>query len=383
MAGKRGNGEGTIKQRTITLKDGTRKSGGWEAQISLGSGVRKSFYGRTRQEVASKLAAARRDLDKGMFIVRDERQTVGQYLTTWLADVQTQIRPSSHRRYGDYVRLHLVPALGKIPLTKLTAQQVQALYTRKRADGLSATTVHSLHGVLHRALKDAERLGLVQRNVSEQVRPPRRSTAEMQTLTEEQAARFLAAAEGDRFHALYVLALTTGMREGELLGLRWGDVDLDRGRLQVRVAVQETATVYILAEPKTGHSRRTIGLSSLAVQALRDHRGRQLEERLALGPAWTEQDLVFPSAVGGLMIPHNLAKRGFKRVLKHAGLPDLHFHCLRHTAATTLLSRGVSPKVVSEMLGHADISITLRVYAHVTPHMQQTAVDVMQHVFGS
>jgi integrase len=165
--------------------------------------------------------------------------------------VRGQVRPSSHRRYSDYVRLHLIPEIGKTPLAKLTAQQVQSLYARKLSEGLSQTTVHMLHGGLHRALKDAERMGLVPRNVSEPVRAPRRNSAEIQTLTEEQSSRFLAAAQGDRFHALYVLALTTGMRQGELLALHWQDVDWERGSLSVRRHVQETSTAYVLAEPKT------------------------------------------------------------------------------------------------------------------------------------
>ena len=376
---KRGNNEGSIRQRP----DGT-----WEARLTLGDGARKSLYGKTRAEVAVKLAAAKRDLDHGLSVLRDERQTVGQYLVTWLADMKPHLQPSSARRYGDYVRLHLIPALGRVPLAKLSAQQVQGLQTRLLAAGLSPTTTQSAHRVLHRALHDAERLGLVVRNVSEQVRAPRRSTPEMQVLTEAEAATFLHAAEGDRFAALYVLALTTGMRQGELLGLRWADVDLERGTVQVRQAVQESATHgYRLAKPKTPHSRRTIGLSRLATEALRAHRVRWAAEKLALGPAWTgtDLDLVFPSAVGTLMAPHDLARRSFARVLARAGLAGrgLHFHCLRHTAATTLLARGVNVKVVSEMLGHADISITLRIYGHVLPHMQQSAADMMEHIYGT
>ncbi len=292
------------------------------------------------------------------------------------------------------MRLHLIPALGRVPLAKLSAQQVQGLQTRLLAAGLSPTTTQSAHRVLHRALHDAERLGLVTRNVAEQVRAPRRSTPEMQVLSEDEAAAFLHAAEGDRFAALYVLALTTGMRQGELLGLRWADVDLERGTVQVRQAVQESATRgYHLAKPKTAHSRRTIGLSRLATDALRAHRVRWAAERLALGPAWSgsgtgtgpDLDLVFPSAVGTLMAPHDLARRSFARVLARAGLRGrgLHFHCLRHTAATTLLARGVNVKVASEMLGHADISITLRTYGHVLPHMQQSAADMMEHIYGT
>jgi integrase len=372
---KNGNGEGNIRKRT---------DGRWEARITLPEGRRKSFMAKTRAEAARRLAEASRDRDKGLLVV-PERQTVGQYLETWIEDVRSQLRPSSHRRYSDYVRVHLVPVLGKVGLAKLTPQHVQNLITRKLAEGLSPTTVRSVHGMLHRALEDAERMGLIQRNVTEQIRAPRRNTAEVQAMSEGQSVVFLEATQGDRWEALYVLALTTGMREGELLGLRWQDVDMD-GRhpsLQVRMAVQEAEKGYILAEPKTTYSRRRIAITPTAVDALHTHRVRQAEERLMLGPAWdASMDLVFPNAIGGLMIPHNLAKRGFKAILRRAALPDFHFHCLRHTAATLLLSQGVHPKVVSEMLGHADISITLRIYAHVTPTLQQAAVDVMERVFG-
>jgi integrase len=205
----------------------------------------------------------------------------------------------------------------------------------------------------------------------------------MATLSDSQAKQFLAAVKDDRFAALYVLALTTGMREGELLGLRWQDLDLDRATLQVRMNVQEADGKFIVAETKTAYSRRSIALTKKAVAALRQHRAKQDKDRMALGDAWNAKlDLVFPNRLGGIMIPDNLAKRSFKRALGKIGLPlDVRFHDLRHTAATLLLSRGVHPKVVSEMLGHADISITLRVYAHVTPHMQQAAVQVMDALF--
>jgi integrase len=281
------------------------------------------------------------------------------------------------------VRVHLTPELGRIALAQLSPQHIQVFYARKLNQGLSASTVHHIHGTLHRALKDAMLMGLVQRNVAELVRAPRRSTREMMTLNEEQAHHFLTAAQHDRFAALYVLALTTGMREGELLGLRWQDIDLDRATVQVWLNVQEHDGRFALAELKTAYSRRNIALSRTATEALGLHRAQQSAERIRLSQAWdTRYDLVFPNIVGGLMIPDNLVKRSFKPLLARVGLPNaMRFHDLRHTAATLLLSRGVHPKVVSEMLGHADISITLRVYAHVTPHMQQAAVAVMDALF--
>jgi integrase len=207
----------------------------------------------------------------------------------------------------------------------------------------------------------------------------------MMPLTEEQSAQFLETVKGNRFEALYVLAITTGMREGELLGLRWQDVDFENAMCYVRMNVQEAARGFVLAETKTTYSRRSIKLSKLSVGALRRHKARQDEERGALGAAWNKSlDLIFPNTIGGLMIPDNLVKRSFKPLLLKAGFPlEMRLHDLRHTAATLLLSRGVNVKVVSEMLGHADISITLRIYAHVIPNMQQVAADVMDSMFAA
>jgi integrase len=241
-----------------------------------------------------------------------------------------------------------------------------------------------MHGTLHRALEDALRMGLVQRNVAELVKAPRKSTREMRPLSRAEARRFLDAVCGDRFEALYVLALSTGMREGELLGLRWQDVDIAKRTLQVRMNVQETLGRYILAETKTDHSRRNIGLTRPAVAALQSHREQQQQIRKEMGEAYNPSlDLIFPNGFGTIMIPHNITKRSFKRYLVKAGLSrDIRFHDLRHTAATLLLAAGVNVKVVSEMLGHADISITLRIYAHVLPHMQQSAVTTMEGLLG-
>jgi len=377
MPRTRGNGEGMIRKRT----DDT-----WEARYTDRNGKQKSLYAKTRQAAARRLTAALRDRDKGIPTLQDERQTVGQYLTHWLDTMRSQIRPSTHRRYSDFARVHIIPAIGKIrltALTALTAQHVQSLYSKKLKEGLSPTTVHHIHAALHQALKDAVKLGLLQRNVTELVSAPRRDSQEMLVLTEDEARHFLSCAQGDRFQALYALVLTTGMRLGELLGLRWQDIDFERATLQVRMGVVEDGPRFVLGEVKTAYSRRTIGLTLLALDALRQHRAEQEEKKRLLGGAWDgAHNLVFPNAVGGIMIPDNLTKRSFKTILETAGLSSaIRFHDLRHTAATILLSHGVNVKVVSEMLGHADISITLRVYAHVTAHMQQAAVDVMTQVF--
>lgn len=373
MAGRRGNGEGTIRKRT---------DGRWEARLSLPDGTSKAFYAKTRSEVAERLTQALHDQRQGV-PPTSGRQSLSQYLTSWYETVQPQVRPSTYRRYGDYTR-HLKAGLGRQPLAQLSPQQVQQFYARKIADGLSPTTVYNIHGMLHRALDDAMRLGVLSRNVTELVRPPRKATREMRTLSPEEVRRFLGVVQGDRFEALYVLALSTGMREGELLGLRWQDLDLDQAVLRVRLNVAETATRYVLAEVKTAYSRRSIGLIPAAVAALRQHQERQHAQRQRLGDAYDASlDLVFPNRNGGIMIPDNLAKRSFKQHLEAAGLPrSIRLHDFRHTAATLLLSAGVNVKVVSEMLGHADVGITLRVYAHVLPHMQQSAMTAMAGLIG-
>jgi integrase len=340
MATRRGNHEGSITRRPDGL---------WEARITIEGGKRKSFYAKTRREVSRRLATAQRDRDTGVPIVGG-KQTVAAYLTDWLATTKPTIRPRTGRRYEQLVRVHIVPTLGKVVLSKLTAQQVQALYAKKLQEDLSPTTVHHLHAVLHRALDKAVRLGIVQRNVRDMVDVPRMAHHEMRTLDEEQSRMFIAAASGERLEALFVLAIATGMRQGELLALRWRDVDLENATLRVTATLHYVAGQFIFAEPKTDFSRRQIALAGIAVDALRAHRARQDEERVRLGEAWEDLDLVFPNTVGRPSDGLNLLKYWYHPLLKKAGLPKIRFHDLRHTAATLLLGRGINPKVVSEML---------------------------------
>jgi integrase len=220
MAGRRGNKEGSLRKRP---------DGRWEARITLSDGSRKSFYGTTRQGAAKLLAAAVRDQNVGLPIV-GEKQTLEQFLVHRLEVVKPSIKPRTHRLYEMFVRVHIVPALGATVLSRLSPQQVQTFYTGRLEAGLSSTSVRHIHNMLHRALDAALRLGLVQRNVSELIDPPRMRHYEMTVFSPEQVRMFLATARNDRYYALYVLALTTGMRQGELLALKWRDVDLDTAR---------------------------------------------------------------------------------------------------------------------------------------------------------
>jgi integrase len=371
---RRGQGEGTFRQRS----DGT-----WEARVRLADGTRKSIYGKTRKIVSDRLTQIQTDQRKGLPVVA-EKETTGDYLTRWLTDTAKHtVRPSTFESYERLVRKHVIPHIGKVKLARLSAQDLSRLYSSLLDQGLSPRTVQYVHAIIHRALKQALRWSLVARNVAELVDAPRPVRKEIRPLSTEQSVRFLEATESDRMHALYVVALTTGMRQAELLGLRWADLDWSRGAIAVRQqAIRTKATGMVFTEPKTAKGKRSIALPGIALDALRAHRIRQNEERLALGSVWADNDLVFPSETGTPIERQNLMRRSFWPALDRAGLPRIRFHDLRHTAATLMLSQGVHPKVVQERLGHTTIGVTLDVYSHVLPDMQAEAADKLDQVFG-
>lgn len=359
-----------------------KKEGRWEARLIL-DGKRRSFYGKDAAEALSKLNNARHDVEHGLPIP-DGKGTLGAFLTNWVKGVPN-LRQGSWQRYETIVRVHLAPApFGRIPLLKLTKQQVLAFYAQKQQEGLSSTTVGHIHTVLRRALNDALDDNHVQRNVCRQIKAPRRANHEMVTLSQDDARKLLIAAKSSRLLALYALALATGMRQGELLGLHWKDVTLEgpKPSLQVRMQAVEVRTPEgyrtVLDETKTQGSRRKIDLGPSIVRELKAHKARQeLEKRIA-GDAWQEQGLVFPTRTGGLSSAHPLIE-SFKRLIKKAELPEMRFHDLRHTAATLALERGENPKAVAEMLGDT-VKTVLSVYAHVTPTMQKSLAATMDSV---
>jgi integrase len=264
---------------------------------------------------------------------------------------------------------HVVSALGNVKLSKLTPAHLQGFYRSKLDSGLSPRTVQYIHVVLHRALKQALRWGLVVRNVAEAVDPPRVPKKDITPLSPDQARTFLEAASGDRLEALYVLAIHTGMRQGELFSLRWHDVDLDAGVVRVRGT-------------KSARSRRTVTLSETALDVLRSHLKRQLGEIDKAGSLWRENGLVLATKIGTPLNRHNLTQRSFKPLLERARLPRIRFHDLRHTCATILLSRGVHAKFVQELLGHATIAITLDTYSHVLPGMGDQTATAMEDILS-
>ena len=375
--GKRGNGEGSIWRR---------KSGGWCAQYTVYTSEgrkRRTLYGKTRQEVAAKLSKALADREGGL-IFDAGSLTVGEYLARWLShSVRDTVSQKTYERYESIVRVHLSPALGRIRLKALTPDHVRGLYREKLDSGLAPRSVLHIHRTLSKALKQATDDGLIPRNVTEAVKPPQSRREEMQPLSRDQVRTFLDTVKGDRMEALYVLAVTAGLRQGELLALKWEDVDLEGANptLEVRRNLSETRGRRTFVSPKSGRGRH-LRLSWRAVSALRVHHKRQLEERVRKAGLWEDHGLIFPSEVGTPMSGRNLY-RAFKIRVKRASLPQtLRFHDLRHTCATLLLRQGVNPKFVQELLGHADISLTLNTYSHVLPDMGDTAAGGMDAALG-
>lgn len=370
---RRANGEGAVYQRA---------DGRWECRVVLPSGERKSLYGQSQKEVLEKRKAELDRAQAGMPAV-SERQTVAAYLATWLEGKKTRIRPSTWKRYEIHVRADVTPELARLQVAQLSAAHVQRLYATHLAAGKSAMTVRHLHAVLGKAFADAAKWGIVLRNVVALVDPPKAKRHEMQALDERQVRALLDSAVGDPHEALYVLAVTTGMRQGELFGLRWQDVDLEKRMLQVRQTINWATGSALVSEPKTEKSRRRVELSALAVEALTTHRRRQKEARIAHASAWKERGLVFTNVIGGPLHPSNFTAHSYRPLLRRAGLPQIRFHDLRHTAASIPLAHGVPTKIISEMLGHSSTAITDDIYSHVTPTMQRGVSDLMDAVLGA
>jgi integrase len=299
-------------------------------------------------------------------------------LDNWLTgSVKGSVKPSTFESYERVIRCHLKPGLGRRKLKTLASDHVQALYGRKLDAGLAPGTVRLIHAVLSRALDQAVKWGRVPRNVCKATTPPSPSSEEIKPLDVEHARRLLKAVGGDRFEALYVLAVTAGLRIGELLGLKWEDLDGEAGDLRVRRTKSQAKTGPTFTAPKNGKGR-SIRLTQRAVEALKAHKAAQNAERLKLGDLWEDHGLVFCTRAGRPLDFHNLRVTSFKPLLKKAGLPDIRFHDLRHTCATLLLSRGHHPKLVQELLGHASVALTLDRYSHVLPGMGDQTAAAME-----
>jgi integrase len=373
---KRGNGEGSITKRS---------DGRWMARFTVHTvkgPKRRQVYGKTRKEAADKLAKALSDRTEEI-VYNNENMTVGEYLDVWLkSSVRGSIRQSTYDRDAYLVENHVKPALGRIKLKNLSSAHVQGFYQDRLDAGLSASTVHKVHTILHKALARAVAWQMVPRNVTDAVEPPRPAPREMRPLSPAEARKLLDAAQGDRLEALYVLAVTTGMRQGELLALKWQDVDLGNATVSIRRTLTRSGGRYTLGEPKTKKSRRSIHLTPRAADVLEQHLERQLSDIQMLGDNYADQGLVFSTDTGTPFNPSNVRQRSFAPLLRKANIPHMRFHDLRHTCATLLLGKGTHPKFVQELLGHATVAITLDTYSHVMPGMGDQTARAMQEALA-
>jgi len=374
MTGKqsrRGHQEGSVYY--------DKASSRWVAVISVEAGKRKKVYCKTKQEAIRKRNEMLRELERGVLATGPQRR-LGEYIQDWLETThKSKVRLSVYLNYKKHVK-HIVADLGHIWLQKLTPHQVQSFLSKKLGEGLSPKYVREMLGVLNLALTNAVKWGYLSRNVCELVTRPRVPKYEITPLTLEQAQRFRQHLQGHRLEVLITMAVVTGMRRGELLALRWSDIDFQRGMLQVIHTVDRLAGHgYVEGEPKSAAGLRSIRLPGFLLEMLHQHQARQGAEK-SQKKNWEEHDLVFPNLRGGYLHPNHLGE-AFKALLKQAGLPPIRFHDLRHSAATLLLSMGVNIKVIQELLGHSDIAITLRVYGHLLPSMQQEVVEKWDGVF--
>ena len=371
---QRGNGAGTVYPRKN--KDG--KVIGYRGSYMV-NGKRYYVSAKTKTQTEQKLRQSITDADRGLAFDAGALLLSG-YLDKWLLNIRDTVRQRTWERYEQIVRVHLKPTIGRLKLKNVTPTHLRGLYREKLDAGASNRTVQYIHTTLRKALQDAVSDELIPRNVADGIKAPRPTKKEINPLSPEQARMFLEAIRDDPLEALYVLAIHRGLRQGELLGLKWDDVDLLTGTLLVRRTLSLTRDGHVFEQPKNGKGR-SIDLTQSAADALRSHLQRQLKEIEALGDEYQDQGLIFPGEKGQPMRPWTLTRK-LQRILERAGLPHLRFHDLRHTCATLLLSKGVHPKFVQELLGHATISITLDTYSHVIPAMGDQTRKAIEDVLS-
>lgn len=373
---RRGNQEGTIRRRA---------DGRWEGRVAVavaGRILRRSCYGKTRTEVQARLRELAREMARQP-CAADTRQTLEAYLTRWLGDERLALRPRTWERYRELVIGHVIPELGHVRLDKLTVAQVQTALASKAASGLAPRTVGHIRAVLRTALADAVRRELIGRNVASLATPPRPPDRLIEPFTPDECARMLRGASTFGVEGIVALALGLGLRQGEILGLRWRDVDFGARSLRVQMSLQLVRGAYGLVEPKTSRSRRTLPMPSFVSDSLEGRRVQQDADRIRAADLWDEPipGLVFTTALGaprnGTSLTHT-----FHRLLEVEEIPQRTFHTLRHTAATLMLGAGVDLKTVSTVLGHSQIGLTADTYGATLPGLKRQAAEQMDGVLG-
>lgn len=371
MAKKRGKNEGTIYLRS---------DGKYRAQISL-DGHRMSHTAATHKECLDWIRDTSSQIDNGL-TYDGAITTLADYLAGWLTIKSTEIEPATERQYRQISRDYILPQLGSKVLLQLRSSHIQALFIKHLNNGVSPRVVGLVHDVLRAALNDAIDLGLLTKNPTASAKKPKHQPREKRILDENQIQNLLLAAEAvqPEFLALYQLALTTGMRLGELLGTSWDDLDWDKGTLTIHRQLQRVSGVgLVLKPPKTAAGQRSLTLGSSTLEILQEHRKAHSQRQLCRDPDWGDSNLMFTQNSGAAWGPRQV-QRAFKDLLAAAGIPNMRFHDLRHTAATHMIANGVDHLTVSRRLGHARASTTLDTYSHLVPWTQKKAAEVMDEI---
>ncbi len=371
---------------SITKRTGTKGDTSYLVRVEVGTDpvtgkrVQEAETFRTRKEAERRKTEWLSEIDRGV-AVRRTPITVAELMAKWLEEVAAhRVRDTTRQGYADTIRLHILPELGAIEVQRLTTSRVQSFYARKLAAGVGPRTVQLCHLRLSQALRQAVRWQMVPANVCGNVEPPTVRYKRGGTWDADQLGRFQDAARTDGLAPLWDILATTGMRRGEALGLRWRDVDLERGTLTVAQSVVASKGVPLIQAPKTTAGSRTIRILPSTVAALRAHRTAWLVRKLAAPPElWQDHDLIICTAIGSPINPNNV-QRSFDRIVAAAGLPRVRLHDIRHSHASILLGNGVPVHVVSQRLGHANPSITLSVYAHVLGGMEEAAIDTLERL---
>ena len=374
-----------------------RSKGSWTIILSLGrdpaTGKRKQQWVTikgTKKDAETKLSELQHQLNTGGYI-KPDKVTLGQFLKQWLADYAApNLSPETTQAYEIMARKHLIPGLGLIPLQQLTPAHVQAYYTEKltsgRRDGqggLSPRTVRHHHRLLHVLLESAVKWQLVQMNVSDSVDAPKFRPKEMRTFSQEDMLRFLESVKDTEYYAIFYTALFTGMRRSELLAIRWSDVDLDLGFISINRSLHHLADKsFVFQPPKTAKSRRQVPLAPSNSIVLKLHLETQRATRLLMDQPVRDDSLVFCQTDGGPLLPHSISQ-AWRRLVRKAGFPGIRMHDARHTHATLMLEQGVNWKIISERLGHGSVAMTLDLYAHASPGLQQAAAQGFDKVLNS
>lgn len=383
MPRKSASGSGTIRKKEITRGD--KKYVYWEARytegIDPGTGrqIQRSISGKTQKEVSKKLKELTSSIDNGTYFAPN-KITLGQWLDIWVKEYLNDIKPSTKAIYASQVDNHIKPSLGMAQLSKLDAHTVQRFYNSLMQKGLSPKTIKNIHGVLHKALDQAVSIKYINFNPSSGARLPRVTRPKLNALDDGQISDFLSAIKGHKFEALFTAALFTGMREGEILGLRWEQVDFENGTILIDKQLQydrSSENVYSITTPKN-NSSRTIRPASFIIDILKDVKNAQQGQKGFLADVWADSGFVFVNELGEHLSIRTVYK-SFKAVAESIGLPELRFHDLRHSYAVASIRSGDDIKTVQENLGHATAAFTLDVYGHVTKDMQKISSSRMDN----